>query len=64
MLLALSTGEPGMPNTLKYTGQFFTIRNYSAPYTNFECLARHSCMTYGSSAKNRLFPHFLHVDSL
>lgn len=38
-----------------YIGQLLTIRNYSAPYSSFECLIRHSCMTYSSSARTYLF---------
>lgn len=38
-----------------YTGQFLTARNYSVPYPSFECLVRHSCMTYSLSAGMCLF---------
>lgn len=39
----------------QYTGQFLTVRNYSAPYSSFECLIRHSCMTYSSSVRMYVF---------
>lgn len=39
----------------QYIGQLLTVRSYSAPYSSFECLIRHSCMTYSSSVRMYVF---------